>query len=104
MALHLVANPKTGVSGPSGHHDSLGQTLLQGRQLFLCSDGRAKDHNGSFGWVIVTSTQMLWECSGIATGWFANSFRSEGGVGQLSLLVFFEAYIPLPRVTGSLNT
>jgi hypothetical protein len=80
-----------GVSGPSGP-DSLGQVLLQGLHLFLCSDGGAKDHAGSFGWVIATSTQILWECSGIASRWYANSFRSEG-VGQLSLLVFFEAYI-----------
>lgn len=73
-------------------HDSLGQTLLQGCHLFLCSNGGAKDNTRPFGWVIATSTQMLWECSGIATGWFANSFCSEG-IGQLSLLFFLEAYI-----------
>ena len=55
-------------------------------------DGGAKDNDGSFGWVIATATNLLWECCGIATGWFANSFRSEG-VGQLSLLVFTEAYV-----------
>jgi hypothetical protein len=80
-----------GVSGPSGPN-SLGQVLLQGLHLFLCSDGGAKDHAGSFGWVIATSTQILWECSGIASGWYANLFRLEGIV-QLSLLVFFEAYL-----------
>jgi hypothetical protein len=73
-------------------HDPLGQHLLNGDRLFLCSDGGAKDHAGSFGWVLATSTTILWECIGIASGWFANSFRSEG-VGQLSLLVFLEAYI-----------
>jgi hypothetical protein len=40
--------------------------------------------------VIATSKKFLWECSGIASGWFANSFRSEG-IGQLALLVFLEA-------------
>jgi hypothetical protein len=34
----------------------------------------------------------LWECHGIAPGWFTNSFRSEG-IGQLAILVFFEAYL-----------
>jgi hypothetical protein len=73
-------------------HDPLGQHLLHGDRLFFCSDGGAKDHAGSFGWVIATATTILWECCGIAAGWFANSFRSEG-VGQLSLLVFIDAYI-----------
>jgi hypothetical protein len=72
--------------------DTLSQHLLNSDHLLFCSDGGAKDNKGSFGWVIVTSSQLLWECSGIATGWFANSFRSEG-IGQLALLVFLDAYI-----------
>ena len=32
------------------------------------------------------------QCSGPATGWFANSFRSEG-IGQLALLVFLESFL-----------
>ncbi len=68
-------------------HDPLRQHLLHGDRLFFCSDGGSKDHAGSFGWVIATATTI-----GIAAGWFANSFRSEG-VGQLSLLVFNEAHI-----------
>jgi hypothetical protein len=76
----------------SSHHDPLGQHLLSGDKLFMCSDGGAKDHAGSFGWVIATATTVLWECVGTATGWFANSFRSEG-VGQLSMMVFTEVYV-----------
>jgi hypothetical protein len=41
--------------------------------------------------VIATDTTLLWECIGTATGWYANSFRSES-VGQLALLVFLEAF------------
>jgi hypothetical protein len=76
---------------PTNGTDKLGQHLLNGDRLLLCSDGGAKNNSGSFGWVIETSKTFLWECSGIASGWFANSFRSEG-VGQLALLVFLEAY------------
>jgi hypothetical protein len=78
-------------------HDSLGQHLLNGDRLFFCSDGGAKDNAGSFGWVIATATTLIWECSGIAAGWYANSFRSED-VGQLSLLVFLEVYIAYYRL------
>jgi hypothetical protein len=72
--------------------DTLSQHLLNGDHLLFCSDGGAKENKGSFGWVITNSSKLLWECSGIATGWFANSFRSEG-IGQLALLVFLDAYI-----------
>jgi hypothetical protein len=60
--------------------DTLSQNLLNGDHILFCSDGGAKDNQGSFG------------CSGITTGWFTNSFRSEG-IGQLTLLVFLDAYI-----------
>jgi hypothetical protein len=71
--------------------DRLCQHLLAGTSLLMCSDGGAKQHTGSFGWVVATANKLLWECSGRATGWFANSFRSEG-IGQLALLVFLEAF------------
>jgi hypothetical protein len=73
--------------------DSVGQQLLKGAHLFLCLDGGAKDNTGSFGWVIATTTDLLWECCGIASGWFANSFPHSEGFGQLSHLVFIEAYL-----------
>jgi hypothetical protein len=41
--------------------------------------------------VIATAAKHLWECSGSTTGWFADSFRSKG-IGQLTLLVFLEAF------------
>jgi hypothetical protein len=71
--------------------DTLSQHLLQGDQLWMFSDGGAKRNAGSFGWVIATTTMMIWECIGTTTGWYANSFRSES-VGQLTLLVFLEAF------------
>jgi hypothetical protein len=77
---------------PTKDYDGLALHLVQATPLWMCSDGGAKGNTGSFGWVIATSTTILWECLGIAIGWFAYSFRSEG-VGQLSLLVFLEAYI-----------
>jgi hypothetical protein len=88
--------------------DRLSQHLLQGTPLLLCSDGGAKKHSGSFGWVIATANTCPWECSGSATGWFANSFRSKG-IGQLALLVFLETFfecyqlhdIPVPLPTPS---
>jgi hypothetical protein len=58
----------------------------------MCSDGGAKGNTGSYGWVIATADKPLWECVGTATGWFANSFRSEG-IGQLAYLVFLETFV-----------
>jgi hypothetical protein len=72
--------------------DTLSQHLRQGDQLWMCSDGGAKRNTGSFGWVIATSTTILWECISTATGWYANSFRSES-VGQLALLVVLETFL-----------
>jgi hypothetical protein len=72
--------------------ESLSQHLRQGEPLWMCSDGGAKRNTGSFGWVIATSTTMFWQCIGTATGWYADSFRSEI-VSQLALLVFLETFI-----------
>jgi hypothetical protein len=80
-----------GASIPA-ERDKLGQYLLSGKRLLFCSDGGAKSHDGSFGWIIATDKEFLWECHGTAPGWFTNSFRSEG-MGQLALLVFLDAYL-----------
>jgi hypothetical protein len=72
--------------------DTLREHLLQAHPLLMCSDGGAKGNTGSFGWVIATSRQALWEIIGTATGWYANSFRSEG-IGQLALLVSLETHM-----------
>jgi hypothetical protein len=72
--------------------DTLREHLLEAHPLLMCSNGGAKQGNtGSFGWVIATSGKALWESIGTATGWYANSLRSEG-IGQLALLVFLETY------------
>ena len=71
---------------------SLAACLTDGTHLCFCSDGGALKHTGSFGWVIATDSEVLWECSGSARGWHANSFRSEG-IGQLSLFVFLQAFL-----------
>jgi hypothetical protein len=77
----------------SSPRDLLGQHLLSSTRLLFCTDGGAKQNKGSFGWIISTNNEFLWECHGIAApGWFTNSFRSEG-IGQLATLVFFEAYL-----------
>jgi hypothetical protein len=76
----------------TSNFDSLSQHLLQGDQLWLCSDGGAKQNAGSFGWVIATATTLLlWEYIGTATGWYANSFCSKS-LGQPAILVFLEAF------------
>jgi hypothetical protein len=72
--------------------DTFRDYLLQGHLLLMCSDGGAKGNTGSFGWVIATPEKAIWESIGAATGWYANSFRSEG-IGQLALLVFLEIYV-----------
>jgi hypothetical protein len=78
---------------PTAEFDTLGQHLVSGTRLLLCTDGGAKGNRGAYGWVISTDKKLLWECSAVpAPGWFTNSFRSEG-VGQLTILVFIEAYL-----------
>jgi hypothetical protein len=72
--------------------DTFREYLLQAHPLLMCSDGGAKGNTGSFGWVIAIPEKAIWESIGTATGWYANSFRSEG-IGQLALLVFLETYV-----------
>jgi hypothetical protein len=71
---------------------SLSECLAQGIPLYLCSDGGALKHVGSIGWAIATETELLWDCTGSAYGWHANSFRSEG-LSHLSLLTFLNRFI-----------
>jgi hypothetical protein len=66
--------------------------LSQGAPLCLCTDGGASKHVGSNSWVIATEAEILWDCTGSALGWHANSFRSEG-LSHLSLLVFLQSFI-----------
>jgi hypothetical protein len=60
--------------------------------LYFCTNGGALQHVGSIGWVIATEDDTLWDCTGSALDWNANSFRSEG-LSHLSLLVFIQSFI-----------
>jgi hypothetical protein len=62
--------------------------------LLAVSDGGADipKNFGSFGWVIGTEHEILWECKGIARGYPMQSYRAEG-YGRLSLLSFLTHYI-----------
>jgi hypothetical protein len=71
---------------------SLSDCLTQGVPLYFCTDGGALHHVGSIGWVIATEDETLWDCTGSALGWNANSFRSEG-LSHLSLLVFIQSFL-----------
>jgi hypothetical protein len=71
---------------------SLSACLSKGIPLCLCTDGGALKHIGSIGWVIATADEILWDCTGSAFGWNANSFRSEG-LSHLSLFVFLQAFL-----------
>jgi hypothetical protein len=47
---------------------------------------------GSFGWVIGTNDEVIWECEGTARGYPMQSYRAEG-YGRMSLLLFLTHYI-----------
>jgi hypothetical protein len=95
----------TVITGPT---DQFSQHILQANPLYMCSDGGTKGHTGSFSLVVATADQTLWECTGTASGWHANSFRSEA-IGQLALLVFHKTCVtfhqlqevPVPKPTAT---
>lgn len=64
----------------------------QGISLCFCTNGGTLKHVGSIGWVIATNKDVLWDCSGSAFGWYANSFRSKG-LSHLSLFVVLGAFV-----------
>jgi hypothetical protein len=58
---------------------SLYQLLLQkDATLLVVSDGGVINDDGSFGWVLGTDQEVLWECKGIARGYSMHSYRAEG--------------------------
>jgi hypothetical protein len=79
-----------------GSARSLTHCLSQGFPLYLCTGGAHK-HVGSLGWVIATEDEILWDCTGSAIGWHANSFRSEA-LGHLSILVFLQCFIDFHQI------
>jgi hypothetical protein len=77
---------------------SLQACFEQGVPLHLCTDGGALKHVGSIGWVIATEDEILWDGTGSAFGWDANSFRLEG-LSHLSLFVFLKSFLGFHRLT-----
>jgi hypothetical protein len=66
----------------------------QNANLLAVSDGGADAalNYGSFGWVLGTDKEILWECKGIARGYPMTSYRAEG-YGRISVLSFLTHYI-----------
>jgi hypothetical protein len=76
-----------------GPNSSLYELLQQKDTAILtASDGGQKDDHGSFGWVIGTKDEVIWDCEGVARGYTMQSYRAEG-YGRMSLLLFLAHYI-----------
>jgi hypothetical protein len=45
--------------------------------ILVASDGSHKDDYGSFGWVIGTNHEVLWDCEGISRCYPLQSYRAE---------------------------
>jgi hypothetical protein len=78
---------------------SLHELLQQhNANLLAVSDGRADAglNLGSFGWVLDTNEEILWECKSIARGYPMISYRAEG-YRRISVLSFFDALPSIPR-------
>jgi hypothetical protein len=72
---------------------SLYELLQQSNvKILIASDGGHKDDYGSFGWVIGTQHEVIWDCEGVARGYPMQSYRAEG-YGRMSLLLFLTHYI-----------
>jgi hypothetical protein len=61
--------------------------------LAVCDSGADVPNNyGSFGWVLGTNHEILWECKGITRGNPMQSYRAEG-YDRISLLSFLTHYM-----------
>jgi hypothetical protein len=60
--------------------------------ILVASDGGHQDDYGSFGWVIGTKHEVIWDCEGVARDYPVQSYRAEG-YGRMSLLLFLTHYI-----------
>jgi hypothetical protein len=60
--------------------------------IVVASDGGHKDDYGSFGWVIGTKDEVIWDYEGVARGYPMQSYRAEG-YGRMSVLLFLTHYI-----------
>ena len=79
----------TGYSDATPLYDLLQQ---HGTKLLIASDGGHHAEYGSFGWVLATDREIIWECKGIARGNPMSSYRAEG-YGRLSMLSFLTHYL-----------
>jgi hypothetical protein len=80
--------------------DSSLYELLQQRNVnTCCKRWRSKDDYGSFGWVIGTNHEVIWDCEGTARGSPMQSYRAEG-YGRMSLLLFLTHYIRYHNIDG----
>jgi hypothetical protein len=86
LLLHATEKPST-----IPLYELLNQKHLT---LLAISDGGADvpRNYGSFGWVLGTEHEILWECKGIARGYPMQSYREEG-YGRLSLLSVLTHYM-----------
>lgn len=55
--------------------------------MWIVSDGSHKEEKGTYGWVIATDTNVVWQGNGRARGNPMNSHRAEA-YGMLASLVF----------------
>jgi hypothetical protein len=68
--------------------------LLQQRNvnILVASDGGHKRDYNSFGWVIGTKDEVIWDCQGTARGYPMQSYRTEG-YGCTYIHLFLAHYI-----------
>ena len=71
-------------------------------QLYLVSDGGAKDDLGSYGWELAIGREILWTCMGPTFGLEPGSYRAES-YGMLSLMLFLDHYFRFFHVQVSEN-
>jgi hypothetical protein len=79
---------------------TLNKLLTTAEDLFLVTDGGANDGHGYFGWVIATSSEILWRGKGRVPGnrHLMESLRTES-VGMLSLTIFLLHYCNFHDIT-----
>jgi hypothetical protein len=82
--------------------DSSFYELLQQKNtnILLASDGGHKDVYGSFGWVVGTKDEVIWDHEGVARGYPIQSYRAKS-YGRMSLVLFLPHYIRFYNIKPS---
>ena len=92
------------IEHPNAELTTLHHYLCNGGTLYLVTDGGAIEPiKGSYGWVIASSTKILWTGRGYTRGYPINSHRAEG-YGRLAGLVFLRRYIQYMKLEKCPNT